>query len=74
MCFKQNLQNRLCNKDQMTPACEADAKYCTCIHTLEVNVNDLVELVIIDGAALPENHPVHFHGHKFALLGLEKVL
>ena len=62
----------ICNKINKTNQC-LDQEFCTCFHTLEVNLNDLVELVLIDGAGLNENHPVHLHGHSFALLGLEKV-
>jgi hypothetical protein len=62
----------ICNKINKTNNC-MDKEFCTCLHTLEVNLNDLVELVIIDGAGLNENHPVHLHGHSFAVLGLGKV-
>ena len=33
-------------------SCPDDSKFCECIHTLNVNVNDLVELVIVDGGVM----------------------
>ena len=62
----------ICNRANKTLKCLSE-EFCTCVHTLEVNINDLVELIVIYGAGLNENHPVHLHGHSFALLGLEKV-
>ena len=66
-------KNLICNKLNKNLACH-NQTFCSCVHTLEVNLNDLVELIVIDGAGLNENHPIHLHGHSFALLGLEKVI
>ena len=48
-------------------------KFCGCLHTLEISMNDVVELVIVDGGTQGENHPIHLHGHSFAVLGIEKA-
>jgi FtsP/CotA-like multicopper oxidase with cupredoxin domain len=43
------------------------------MHTIEVGLNDLVELIIVDGASMMDYHPFHLHGYKFAVLGQERV-
>lgn len=68
-----NLKNLLCNitvKDRM---CPDKSKLCTCIHTLQFNVGDLVEMVIIDGGSMNQNHVAHLHGHWFTVIGTELV-
>jgi L-ascorbate oxidase len=60
------------NKDQVCPLSESD--YCSCIHVLELELNDLVELIIVDeGFTFQSNHPMHLHGHSFAVIGVNKV-
>ena len=60
------------NKDTICPPNQSE--YCSCIHVLEIGLNELVELVIIDeGFTYQSNHPMHLHGHEFAVIGIEKV-
>ena len=48
--------------------------YSPCIYVLDVGLNDLVELVmVVEGKLFPSGHPMHLHGHNFAVLGMEKV-
>ena len=48
----------MCNDQSKDQVCGVGAKFCRCIHTLEVDLNDLVEFVIIDEATGFEFHPV----------------
>jgi FtsP/CotA-like multicopper oxidase with cupredoxin domain len=69
--------------DQLTCNSESEAvkgcgkngdEFCRCLHTLNVNYGDLVEIIIADGGSQEENHPIHLHGYSFAVLNVEKVL
>jgi hypothetical protein len=43
-----------CNQDDRRYACPQDvSKFCSCIHTLNIDVNDVVELVVVDGGSGP---------------------
>ena len=45
-----------------------------CIHVLEVNLNDVVELIVFDEAVtFKSNHNVHLHGYSFTVVGMDKV-
>jgi L-ascorbate oxidase len=49
--------------------------HCSCIHVLELELNDLVELIVIDEAFTHvSNHPMHLHGHSYAVIGMDKVI
>ena len=37
---------------------------------LEFKLKELVEIILVDGGNLPENHAIHLHGHHFAFIGL----
>lgn len=47
--------------------------FCECIHLIEANMGDLVEMVVFNGGLVFEAHPFHIHGHYFAVIGIEKV-
>jgi hypothetical protein len=47
----------------------ANNNYCECVHAVELEPNELVELVIVNEATIAEYHPIHLHGHSFSLLG-----
>ncbi len=68
-------EQMVCNSNQESAIeCQKDdAKFCKCLHTLDIGLNDVVELIIVDGGSQGENHPIHLHGHSFAVLGVEKV-
>ena len=54
--------------------CSNTSDYCSCIYTLEFEMNDVVEFVIVDeGFTFQSNHPMHLHGASFAVLGVEKL-
>lgn len=51
-----------------------DQEYCSCIYTLEFNIGDIVEFVIVDeGFTFQSNHPMHLHGMSFAVLDIKKL-
>lgn len=52
---------------------ETSPDVCTCIHTIEVGLNDLVEMFFIDGGAFFQQHPTHLHGHNYAVIGTDDV-
>ena len=59
------------NKDKICP----NNSFCSCIHTYEFYVGDVVEFVIVDEEPLfNSNHPMHLHGNSFAILAIEKVI
>ncbi|XP_045202825.2 uncharacterized protein LOC123556290 [Mercenaria mercenaria] len=48
--------------------------YCECVYLLQVGLNDVVELVILDeGETYNANHPMHLHGHKYYVVGMDKL-
>lgn len=60
------------NKEKICPS--NTTQYCSCVHVIELNLNDLVELVVVDeGFTFQSNHPMHLHGFRFAVIGIEKV-
>jgi FtsP/CotA-like multicopper oxidase with cupredoxin domain len=64
----------VCNHLKKEHACPASKPYCSCIYTLEFEIGDLVEFVIVDeGFTFQSNHPMHVHGSSFAVLAIDKV-
>ena len=64
-----------CNQDNRLPSCSKnESEFCKCVHTINVNLNDIVEVIVVDGGSQGENHPIHLHGQSFAVLGVEKVI
>lgn len=67
-------RSKMCNEQHKTQVCPANQTYCSCIYTYEFNLNEVVEFVIVDeGFTYQSNHPMHLHGHKYAVLGIDKV-
>ena len=63
-----------CNQDSRQPACDSNVnEFCKCVHLIEIALNDLVEVIVVDGGSQGENHPVHLHGQSFAVLGMDKL-
>lgn len=53
---------------------QCDKQFCECSHRLKVALNDVVELIIIDeGLLFNANHPMHLHGYKFRVIGMDRV-
>ena len=68
------LKSQFCNKTTKNKACpNSRTKLCECVHMLEFKLNELVEIILVDGGNLPENHAMHLHGHHFAFIGLEQA-
>ena len=38
-----------------------DSEFCRCVHTLNINLNDVVEVIVVDGGSQSENHPIHVY-------------
>ena len=53
----------------------ANGKLCECVHRLKVDTGSVVELIMIDEGRPYNytNHPMHLHGHHFAVIGLGEV-
>ncbi|XP_033743202.1 laccase-1-like [Pecten maximus] len=65
-------QDMFCNADTVQRNCSEE--YCECVHTIKVDLNDTVELVVIDeGKFMDANHPMHLHGHKFRVVGMDRL-
>ena len=74
MFLKYFFQKKFCNEVDRQEACPGDlSKFCSCIHRYEINLNEVVELIIVDGGSHVENHPIHLHGQSYAVLGMDKV-
>jgi L-ascorbate oxidase len=64
----------ICNYLNKNESCSPGSQYCSCIYTLEFNLDDVVEFVIVDqGFTFQSNHPMHLHGHSFAVLAVNKL-
>lgn len=63
---KTNFCNETNNK------CLNESTFCTCTHFLQFKLNELIELVLIDGNFFHEYHPIHLHGHHFVVIGVGK--
>ncbi|PVD19698.1 hypothetical protein C0Q70_20189 [Pomacea canaliculata] len=60
-----------CNNETVQEQC--DKQFCECSHRLKVALNDVVELIIIDeGLLFNANHPMHLHGYKFRVVGMDR--
>jgi hypothetical protein len=70
-----------CNDLNYKKACPQNITeyYCTCIHMIEVDINDLVEIVLVDenytimDLDSPVVHPMHLHGYAFAVVAQARV-
>jgi len=63
-----------CNENDRQLACPGNAStFCSCVHKYDIKLNDIVELILVDGGTQGENHPIHLHGQSFAVLGMDKV-
>lgn len=67
-----NEKTQFCNADEVQVDCKA--KYCECTHRLKVALGDVVELILIDeGVIFNANHPMHLHGYKFRVIGMDRL-
>ena len=68
----------VCNQEMLSKCYNNNQTFCECLHTLYVELDDVVEVVIADGGVPnpkdAENHVMHLHGYRFAVLAIEKVL
>lgn len=58
--------NNLCNETNLP--CTNKSSFCACTHYLEFNLNELIEIVLVDGNGFFEKHSVYLHGHDFAVI------
>ncbi|XP_069129876.1 uncharacterized protein [Argopecten irradians] len=66
-------QDMFCNADTKRQE-NCNMTYCECLHTLKVDLNDVVELIVIDeGKVFNANHPMHLHGYKFKVIGMDRL-
>ncbi|XP_060075142.1 uncharacterized protein LOC132554835 [Ylistrum balloti] len=65
-------QEMFCNADTIQKNCSQE--YCECVHVIKVDLNDTVELIVIDeGKYWDANHPMHLHGNKFRVIGMDRL-
>jgi FtsP/CotA-like multicopper oxidase with cupredoxin domain len=72
------IKNSICNEFNQNLICPNQAQVCSCVHTLEFNLGDVVEFVIVDeGVSIPNlfetSHPMHLHGTSFAVMSSKKL-
>lgn len=48
-------KEKFCNLEDKNLACPNGTKFCSCVHMLEVNLNDVVELIFVDRGIQPGN-------------------
>ena len=64
----------ICSHVNKKKTCPIENQYCSCIYTLEFDLGEVVEFVIVDeGFTFHPNHPMHLHGISYAVLALKKV-
>ena len=70
----------ICNQKNVDSVCPVNTtEFCSCLHLIEVNINDLVELVFVDELVtqfdinVESIHPIHIHGHTFAVVAIDTV-
>ncbi|XP_070174008.1 uncharacterized protein [Littorina saxatilis] len=67
-----NEEETFCNPEQVQVHC--DQEYCECTHRLKVALGEVVELIFIDeGVIFNANHPMHLHGYKFRVIGMDRL-
>ncbi|KAL8596343.1 hypothetical protein ACOMHN_067034 [Nucella lapillus] len=65
-------EKQFCNAQTVQVHCETE--YCECTHRLKVALGDVVEIIIVDeGVTFNANHPMHMHGYKYRVIGMDKV-
>jgi hypothetical protein len=54
-------ESLFCNSESQSQAmCEKnETEFCRCVHVLNINLNDVVEVIVVDGGSQSENHPIH---------------
>jgi FtsP/CotA-like multicopper oxidase with cupredoxin domain len=81
MNLRQTLQPQLANifcviryDTNWKPVLDCKKEFCECTHRLKVKLGEVIELVLVDeGKAMNNNHPMHLHGHSFRVVAMEKV-
>ena len=64
----------MCNHLNKDEVCKD--KFCKCIHIVNIKLNDMVEFIVVDatqGTTMDVKHPMHLHGHKFAVVAMHDV-
>jgi FtsP/CotA-like multicopper oxidase with cupredoxin domain len=65
------------NRHSLRP--DYNKKLCQSIHMIHLNVNDVVEFVMMhdkdsnEAKNIHTLHPMHMHGHSYAIVGIGKV-
>ena len=67
-----------CSSDNVDNICPSrTTHYCSCIHIIEVNFNDLVEFIFVDESLTVFEfdaetiHPIHMHGHAYSIVSMD---
>ncbi|XP_050514997.1 uncharacterized protein LOC126890185 [Diabrotica virgifera virgifera] len=61
-------QDLFCNGDNRPVNC---GKNCECVHTVDIPLNAIVEVVLVDEVQSPNlSHPFHLHGYNFNVVGI----
>ncbi|ESO98873.1 hypothetical protein LOTGIDRAFT_158826 [Lottia gigantea] len=61
-----------CNNETLRVNCSLE--YCQCVHRIQVELGDVVELVMVDeGVPFNANHPMHLHGHAFRVVAMDRL-
>ena len=64
----------MCNHLNKDKVCKV--KFCRCIHIVNIKLKDMVEFIVVDatqGITMDVKHPMHLHGHKFAVVAMHDV-
>jgi L-ascorbate oxidase len=70
----------ICNENNMNVTCpNSKTEFCSCLHLIEVDLNDLVEFIFVDEIYttfeinVETIHPIHLHGYSYAIVAMDKV-
>ncbi|XP_033096094.1 uncharacterized protein LOC117100492 isoform X2 [Anneissia japonica] len=73
--FNDILDDEICTKDTLlNDGKNCVDNFCECTHTLDVDLGDDIELIIVNEAQLTaSSHPFHLHGYYFRVVGQDTI-
>ena len=70
----------ICNENNINTVCPKNkTEFCSCLHLIEVGLNDLVEFIFVDETLTTFDfnfetiHPIHTHGYSYAIVAMDTV-
>ena len=78
LLYEKYPKEMVCNEEMRSKCYSNNGTFCQCLHIIYIDLNDVVEIIMADGGTADpnaaENHVMHLHGFRFAVVAMEKVL